>query len=332
MSRRRASWSLVVALVASSRVVVAQTSTEEGARRELLSQAEQAADRGEHARALDLAQRASSIRPSTSLVAFMARELRALDRRVEALDQAGQCLREVAADATLRNRDTLRDACEAVRASVEPRVARLTVRVADTTLSGLTVRVGEHTLVPALYGVPSPVMPGSVVVSAAAPGFAPFTQRVDAHEGEVREVEVSLAALPPPPSAPAEAPPPPRVAPVLPPTPPPRASMGPGPWIVGGVAVASVGVAGILYGLAMRARDDRDARCPQPERGCPPEADDDDARYAERLVGTNVALAIGATAAVGAAAWLVVWRLTHSASSAAPSALLVTPTSLRIAF
>jgi hypothetical protein len=330
MTPRRASWSLVVALVASSRVGFAQTSSEEGARRELLSQAEQAAEGGDHTRALDLARRASSIRPSTSLVAFMARELRALDRRVEALDQAGQCLREVAADATLRNRDTLRDACEAVRASVEPHVARLTIRVADASLAGLTVQVGEQPLVPALYGVPSPVMPGRVVVSAAAPGFAPFTQQVEAREGEVREVDVSLTALPPPPSVPEVVPPPQRVVPVL--LPPPRASMGPGPWIVGGVALASVGVAGIFYGLAMSARDDRDARCPQPERGCPPDADADDARYAESLVGTNVAIAIGATAAVGAAAWFVVWKLTHPSSSNPPSALLVSPTSLRIAF
>lgn len=321
---------VVVALFASSRVASAQSSPEEGARRELLSQAEQAADAGDHARALDLARRAASIRPSTSLVAFFAREHRALDQRVEALDAAGQCLREVAADATLRNRDTIREACEAVRASLEARVGRLAVHIAEGAPPGLSVRVGERVIVPALYGVASPVMPGAIVVRAEAPGFEAFTRELVVREGEVATVDVTLTAIVAPPVTPPVAP---IVEPIVPPivapvevTPPAstRTSPGAGPWIVGGAAIAGFGVAAVFYGLAMGARADRDALCPQPEQPCPSQADAYDGRYADWLTGTNVALSIGAAAAVGAAVWIVTWRLTGRASNAT-RANIITP-------
>lgn len=324
----------VLALVASSRVASAQWPPEEGARRELLSQAEQAADAGEHARALELARRAASIRPSTSLVAFFAREHRALDQRVEALDAAGQCLREVAADAALRNRDTIREACEAVRASVEGRVGRLAVHVAGDAPPGLSVRVGARVIVPALYGVASPVMPGAIVVRAEAPGFAAFTRELVVREGEVASIDVTLTAVAPPvtpPVAPPVAPlvavtvaPPILAPPAVTPPSPPRASPGAGPWILGGAAIAGFGVAAVFYGLAMGARADRDALCPQPEQRCPSQADVDDGRYADWLTGTNVALSVGAAAAVGAAVWIVAWRLTGHTSNA-PRASALTP-------
>ncbi len=264
-------------------------------------------------------------------MAFFAREHRALDQRVEALDAAGQCLREVAADATLRNRDTIREACEAVHASLEARVGRLAVHIAEGAPPGLSVRVGERVIVPALYGVASPVMPGALVVRAEAPGFEAFTRELVVREGEVASVDVTLAALVAPPVAPPVAPiiaapvVPPIVAPVVV-TPPasPRTSPGAGPWIVGGAAIAGFGVAAVFYGLAMGARADRDALCPQPEQSCPSQADAYDGRYADWLTGTNVALSIGAAAAVGAAVWIVAWRLTGRASNAT-RANIITP-------
>ena len=321
---------ITLALLASSRVAFAQTQPVEGARLELLTQAEAAAEAGDHTRALDLAQRAATLRPSPSLVAFMAREHRALDHRVEALDHARQCLREVAIDTALRNRDTIRAACEAVLTSVEPHVARVTVSVAERSPDGLVVHLGDRTLVPALYGVAAPVMPGALHISAEAPGFTMFSRDLTLAEGELASVDVALTPVATPPPAPVVAPIAPPVIPPLPTRPAPaRSSIGPGPWVIGAASVASFAAAGVFYGLAMSARDDRDSMCPHPEQSCPSLADEHDARYADMLTGTNVALVIGATAAVGAAAWVLISRLTARNS---PTSVVALPSRLSITF
>lgn len=321
---------VALAIVTSTRVTFGQTQPVEGARLELLSQAEAAAEAGDHTRALDLARRAMRLRPSTSLVAFMAREHRALDQRIEALDHARQCLREVAIDAALRNRDTIREACEAVLASVEPRVARVTVRVTAHAPEGLVVRLGDRVLAPALYGLPAAAMPGPLRVSAESPGFTAFSRDLTLSEGELATVDVALAPIAPPPLASAVTPvDPPVIRPLSTRPTAPRSSIGPGPWIVGALGVASFAAAGVFYGLAMSARDDRDAICPHPERACPSLADDHDARYADWITGTNVALAVGTTAAVGAVAWVIASRLTSRAPSTSAVAL---PSRLAITF
>lgn len=95
--------------------------------------------------------------------------------------------------------------------------------------------------------------------------------------------------------------------------------------------MASLALAGVFYGLASSARDDRDAACPVPERcpsagaGLAADARDDD--YASWLTATNVAIGVGATAVVGAAVWYVVARVTggRAAATAAWS-----PTTLRL--
>lgn len=303
------------------RVSAAQEAPEESARRELIAQADVASQTGDHARALELARRAASLRPSPSLTAFLAREHQQLDQRVEALDLARACLRDAALDASLRNRETIVAVCESVRADVEPRVGRLELRVADAP-AGLVVRVGERAVLPALFGVPVPVMPGSARVVAEAPGRARFERDVAIEAGALATVDVALAP------AVVVAPPavviaPPRVV-VTPPRRPAPASPGVGPWVLGGVGVVGLALAGVFYGLATGARGERDAACPVPER-CPTAAagalaDARDDAYGGWLTGTNVAIGVGAAAVAGAAVWYLVARVT-GARAAAPTAV-----------
>jgi hypothetical protein len=316
---KRIAQAATVVLALTPTIAHAQEALEEGARRELIAQADEAARVGDHARAVALARRAAGLRATPSLMAFLAREHRSLDQRVEALDQARACLRAAEADASLRNRATILRVCEAVRAEVEPRVGRLEVRVLGDAPAGLAVRLGDRALVPALFGVPMPVMPGAARVVAEAPGYLRFEREVAVAEGSLVPVEVSLT--PEAPAAPPALPVVPVVVapapPVVAPAPPPRAappSMGPGPWIVGGAAVASFALAGVFFGLSLDAQADRDAACPVPEQ-CPSEAagalaDGFDARYGQWRTGTQVALGVGAAALTGAVIWYAVSRFT----------------------
>lgn len=328
MNKRIAQTATIV-LALTPTIAHAQEALEEGARRELIAQADEAARVGDHTRAVALARRAAGLRATPSLMAFLAREHRTLDQRVEALDQARACLRAAEADASLRNRATILRVCEAVRAEVEPRVGRLEVRVLGDAPAGLVVRLGERALVPALFGVPMPVMPGAARVVAEAPGYVRFEREVAVAEGSLVPVEVSLTPEAPaaPPVAPAvpvvvAAPVAPVVVPVL--APPPRAvqpSMGPGPWIVGGAAVASFALAGVFFGLSLDAQADRDAACPDPQR-CPTDAlgtvaDGFDDRYAQWRTGAQVALGVGAAALTGAVIWYAVSRVTSGRAPAA---------------
>jgi len=314
---------LAIAVSLQAGIARAQEPADEVARRELIAQAEDAAAAGEHARALDLARRANALRPSASLTYFLAREHRALDQRVDALDLARACLRAAQADAALRNRDTILQACEAVRASVEPRVGRVVVRVPADAPAGLTVRVGGRAVLPALWGVAFPVMPGALDLVAAAPGFAPLSRTLDVAEGALAEADIALTpetpAPPPTPALPPPTPAPPRIAPSV------TRSQPAGPWVVAGFGVAGFALAGVFYGIATSARTERDAACVT--AGCADIAQAHDARYADMLTATNVALGVGGAAVAGAVAWFLVARL-----RGAPPAVALAPQGLRLAF
>ncbi|MFO0627465.1 MAG: hypothetical protein U0325_17790 [Polyangiales bacterium] len=293
----------------------AQNAPADPARLELIAQAEAASAAGDHTAAVSLGDRAAALRMTPSLMVFLAREHRALGHWVEALDLARTCLRAAEADTALRNRAVILQACDAVRAQVEPRVARLEV-ACDAPPEAVALRVGARDLPLTLLGVAVPVMPGEVEVTASAPGHATFAETLHLAEGARGRVVVRLAPLAPPapvtavalPTEP-PAPLPVRSAPAFEPrlSPPPR-SIGAGPWLLGGTAVVAGALAGVFYGLAMSARGERDAACDA--AGCLPDARDADARYADQLAVGNAAAITGAVLLAGAAAWYVVARVT----------------------
>jgi hypothetical protein len=82
---------------------LAQT-TNDALRRDLLAQAEQARDPGDHARSVDLATRAAQLRMTPSLGLMIAQEHEQLGHVVEAIDYARRCASDAAGDGTLRER------------------------------------------------------------------------------------------------------------------------------------------------------------------------------------------------------------------------------------
>ena len=145
-------------------------------------------------------------------------------------------------------------------ASLEKRLARLTVQVSGAArVPGLSISLDGAPLGDAAWGLAMPVDPGGHVVRAEAPGKVPFEASIDVAATASR-VGVDVPALA---DAPVEsAPVPESSAPV------PvegeargsnaRATVG---WIVGGVGVASVGVAS-YFGLHAFSRwSDRNGDC-----------------------------------------------------------------------
>lgn len=299
--------------LAWSAVASAQTSPAEIARRDLLDQAETARAASDHARALDLATRASQIRMTPSLRLLLAQEHNALGHVLEALDQSSSCAREAAADATMNNRERILEACRALSSTLSQQVGRVVVRVLSPP-EGTVLRVAGAEVNSALWGVGYPVVPGEVRIEAETPEGARFERTVSVAIGATEEVEVTLPA------------PPQRARPidVRPPLTTTRVTRGAGagPWVVMGVGAATLGASLAFFLLREDALSTRDAECGLYGAGpgfCTNRvlAEGADADYRTFTALTNVSLGLGAAAIAAGALWLVLGReesvITHPA-------------------
>lgn len=279
----RAPTHLALALTLAASRASAQDTPDEIARRELIAAAEQARDAGDHARALDLATRASELRMTPSLRQMIAYEHDALGHVIDAFDAAGRCVREAEIDPAVRNREVILTACRALVDSLRARVGRVVVRAPDPSPAGLRVTVGGVVVPPALWGVAYPVAPGAVTVDAVSVEGATFHRSLTVQGGDAVEVRVTLTA-----------PPPRRVA----------RGVGAGPvvlWSVGGAALVA---GGVLVAFGAVARSDRDAECDASGHGrCDPVAQRLDDQYRALTVAGGVALGVGAASLVGGMLW-----------------------------
>lgn len=187
-----AACSCVLTALLTTGTALAQNDAEVAARRLLLEQAQAARTAGDHARALDLANRAGRLQMSVSLRMFLAEEQQAVGQLSGALGTAELCVREAEHDPALRNREAIMSRCTELRTALRPRVGFVTVSVPEPAPTGLVVRVGGQTVSEALYGVASVVTPGEVVVEATAPGRRPFRQSIAAVAGQTAEVHIVL--------------------------------------------------------------------------------------------------------------------------------------------
>ncbi len=296
----------------------AQEAPLELARDALLREAEAAARRGDHTRAIEVARRAAALRPTPSVAHFLAREHEALSQHLEALAHATACTRGAEADRALHNREALLTACRALAARVTERVGRVVVTLPEPLPPGLTVRVAGSPLPAALLGIPYAVEPGLVRVEAEAPGYQATRREVTVEAGRVETLALQLPAVPPPDPPPPPPDPPPPPPPGAPPPVPAVVRPARGPWVAVGVglsvlAAGSLVASGVVYGLADEAQADRDAACPSPcavtDPGYPA-ALGHDQRYRDHLTAIPWTLVAGASLAVGATLW---WWLARPA-------------------
>jgi hypothetical protein len=201
-------------------------------------------------------------------------------------------------------------------ATIEGRLAKLTVDVpARARAPGLAVTVDGATLGEPAWGLAMPIDPGRHLVAAEAPGKRPFSTAIDVSTSPGVSVSVDIPAL-------ADGPPEARGADAT-------ASGGGGSsargtigWVVGGLGVASLGVAS-YFGLHAFSRwADRNAGC---TRGCTDAARSagDDASAAATI--STFGFGVGVVA-LGVGAYLVLSAsreraATHASLGGAPAAL-----------
>jgi hypothetical protein len=300
---RTVSVAITLALLAGASSAAAQTSSPElaGARRDLIEQARAARTANDHARALDLAQRAGQIEMSASLRRFIAEEQEAAGRVAEAMNSAELCVREAGAS---RDNAPHAAACRAIAGRVQPRVGRITVTAPATPPPGLRVRVAGNEVPAALWGVPVIVTPGAVAVDAEAPAFLPFHQEVNVAAGASGSLTLALEAAPvaaaPPPPAPVVVAPTPVLTPPPPPPPAPTGGSSAGPFVL--MSVGALALGGAAAFLALAYTDAGEPCAIDPTLTCTTAAAD--------TFGTLgwVSLGMGVSAVVGGVVWFVLDR------------------------
>ncbi|MFO0648236.1 MAG: hypothetical protein U0326_18500 [Polyangiales bacterium] len=321
---RTLSRSLTLCLALRSSTVFAQAGTEELARRQLLVEADAARNSGDHARALDRAQRAGQIRMTPSVRLLIAQESEAMlaqpghdENILVALTAAESCVAEATSSLTLDRRDDILRGCRNVADRMRPRIARVQVAVPVPAPADVRVRVNGAEVPRALWGVDYPVLPGEVVVEASVADGRTFRESHVTPAGASWGVTVEFPAAPPPPRQPPPTPPTREVvtpAPPRPIPPPPRRSVV--PWVVVGAGAAVAVSSVIFFALQQGAQGDRERLCPNDASGggaCP-SADAltqaTSAQSSERAYNTAgwVLAGVGGAAAIGGLVWALTSR------------------------
>jgi hypothetical protein len=201
--------------------------------------------------------------------------------------------------------------------ALDPRVAKLAVRLAANAPPGCTVHRDDVDLGEGSLAVALPADPGPHSIRVTAPGYEDATTSLILREGEVQEVVVSPGAkiVAPPPPAPVVAPPTPQ-------------SSGSGRKVAG-LVTASVGVVGgvvvgTYFGLSARKANDASFT----NDGCNAANSCNQAGLAQRNlalrdgnVSTIAFIAGGVLAAAGVVIWLT--APSRSSESSPPSSALI---------
>jgi serine/threonine-protein kinase len=290
----------------------AQSAADKAAAEALFDQGRAAMQEGDFGKACGLLERSQHIDPGVGTLLYLGECYEKSGRTAS----AWATFRE-AADAAERAKESQRARTGRDRAArLEPLLSRLTIQVAPESqqIAGLAIERGASPVQQALWNVPVPVDPGEYSVTATAPGYESWTQKVTVPEKAAKvavavpplkkgaEADKSVAALPPPDPAKTGALPPPDAQPA-PNAPPDRSpnSQRTLAYALGGAGVIGVGI-GSFFGLrAISKNKDAESHCPKGyvcDDAQGPELADD-ARSAASI--STVAFAVGGAALVGGA-------------------------------
>lgn len=168
-------------------------------RRVLLEQAREASDRGDHVEALRIGETAARMGMSTSLQMFLAEEHESLavgalgaSHLLSAVRFAEACIRSTETQQTLHNRDWIIHRCTVLLQRLNPRIARITVRVPTTAPTGLQVLLDGRPLPAEAWGRPQEVLPGLVVVEATHDDLPTYRRELSLRAGSHETVEVPV--------------------------------------------------------------------------------------------------------------------------------------------
>jgi hypothetical protein len=314
LSVLRASTAAIVVLTLGSQAG-AQSAADKAAAEALFDQGRAAMQEGDFGKACGLLERSQHIDPGVGTLLYLAECYEKSGRTAS----AWATFRE-ASDAASRANEGQRARMGRERAArLEPFLSRLTVQVAPDAQQtpGLSIERGTLPVQAALWNVPVPVDPGEYSITASAPGYETWTQKVTVPEKAAKaailvpalkksaEPDKGGAVAAPPPDLPRSNVPPPPDGQLVTPQPPRPERAGNGQrtlaYVVGGAGIVGLGV-GSIFGLqAMSKNKDAETHCPMgyvcndaegPTLG-------DEARSAARV--STIVFAIGGAALVGGA-------------------------------
>jgi hypothetical protein len=183
-------------------------------------------------------------------------------------------------------------------AAIEPRLSRLTLRLAPGAPADTKVARDEVALGAASLGLAMPIDAGEHVVVVTAPGREAKRYTVKIVEAQASTLEVEAGAA----SRAIEAPPPP---PTLPP--PPPSALGSGRTIgivIGSLGVASLAAAGVTGGMTIQRKSTVEQDCP--DQRCRTMAGIDAASQGKTLSLVSTVTFVTGLVGVGVGAYLVI--------------------------
>ncbi|MEP7051988.1 MAG: PEGA domain-containing protein [Pseudomonadota bacterium] len=151
-------------------------------------------------------------------------------------------------------------------------------------------------------GIAVPLDPGPHAITAKAPNFMPFSRTVTIAENEQKNVDVTLA-------------PEPELERVSVATPIERPRSKVVPYVIGGVGLASLVGAGVLFGLRQSALSDLESKCGAARQSCPQSARGEVSNLSLYNTTAQIALGVGVVG-VGTAVGLLIWQKKHPLQSA----------------
>lgn len=154
--------------------------------RELFRDAAAFAQEGKWIEALDRYERSMALRPSP----LTRYSIAVAQSHVGKLIEASENIRTFFHDATPDLQPYVQPAEDLLRA-IEPRIARLTIRIPGEP-RGAAVKLDGRDLPSAAIGVDRVVNPGEHRIEATVPGHVPFFSRVELAEGSAKTVVVTL--------------------------------------------------------------------------------------------------------------------------------------------
>jgi hypothetical protein len=149
-------------------------------------------------------------------------------------------------------------------------------------------------------GVEVPLDPGPHTVTAAAPGYLQFTTTAELKEKEVTHVTIDLQ---PEPVAPPEEKPEVKQVIVIEKETTPNRTI---PYVVGGIGIATLAGAGVLFALRQATKSELEHACPD-RNACPESNRDTYNRLKAYNVATPIVAAVGVVE-IGVAAALIVFE------------------------
>lgn len=164
-------------------------------------------------------------------------------------------------------------------AALEPKLSRVRIE-ATTRVQGMRVTRNGDDVGLALLGDPLPVDPGELTVEVTAPGYVPWSKKIEiGKEADLKTVLIpELEADPKSPLQPSK-------------------GLRTAAFVVGGVGVAALGAGAVLGGLAIRDRGEADPLCPNKSCNSEGFAHIEDAK--NKALFSSISIGVGA-AALGA--------------------------------